>query len=239
MFCKSRKLTPDGFAETAAKALGNGLQSVILYGSAAAGDYAAKGSDYNILLVAESFGKDELLALAGPVRRWTACGNPPPLLFTARQLRESCDVFPIELLDMIQSHRVLRGVDVLEGLAVSRDNLRHQVEYELRAKSLALRQAFMAVNGSRSTVSRLLVASYSPVMAILRAALRLYTDDIPADKAAALAALAKHIPVDCDPFVRVAHAKFGKEPIRRHDAHVLYADYLRQIELVTEAVDAL
>lgn len=239
MFCNNKKMTPAAFAEEAVRLLGERIRSVILFGSAAAGDYEARGSDYNILLVAENFGADELMVLSKLVRKWSCHGNPTPLLFTAKQLRDSCDVFPIEMLDMIQSRRVLHGADALDGLTISRDNLRHQVEYELRAKALALRQRFMLVNGSRSTIAKMLVASYSPVMTLMRATLRLYTDDIPQDKAAALAALAKRIPIDCDPFVRISMAKIGKERIRRFDARILFADYLRQIEIVTEAADSL
>ena len=232
-------MTPEAFSASVVKLLGEKLQSVVLYGSTAAGDRADKGSDYNVLLVATSFGSAELLAISGVVRKWTRCGNPPPLLFTLQQLRECCDVFPIEMLDLIQSRRIMHGVDALDGLTVSRDHLRHQVEYELRAKALALRRVFLVSNGSRSTIARVLVDSHSPVMSVLRAALRLYSDDIPQDKSAALVALAKRIPIDCDPFVRVAMAKSGRERIRRFDARVLFVDYLRQIEIVTEAIDTL
>ena len=73
--------------------------------------YVPGTSNYNVLLVVDGLGVAELNALSKPALQWAKAGNRPPLLFTRGQLKASADVFPIELLDMRQSHRVLFGED--------------------------------------------------------------------------------------------------------------------------------
>jgi len=232
-------VTPEAFADSAKKALGEKLVSAVLYGSAAAGDRQDRGSDYNILLVVEPLGADEMAALSDVTAKWTRAKNPAPLLFTPAEFRRSCDVFPIEMLDMIRSHRILAGADVLAGLEVSQANLRHQVEFELRAKLLAIRNGCVAAGSSKSALIRLMVGSFSPVASVLRAALRLYQSDIPTGKMEALAGLEKHIGFDRKPFDRIRDAKIGRKSIARAEARQLFADYIKQIETITAAVDAL
>ena len=239
MFCCSKKITPETFAEAVKTVLGAHLRSVILYGSAVAGDHAGKGSDYNVLIVADGFDMDALEALSKPFNKWTAQGNPAPRLFTEKQLLNSCDVFPIEMLDMQQSHRVLAGADILAGVEILRANLRHQVEFELRVKLLALRGGCVGSGCDRIALSRMMIASSSPVLSVLRAALRLYENDVPADKLAALDALAGHVPFDVAPFKQIAAAKSGGAGVGGKGAEVLFADYLKQIDVVTDAVDSL
>jgi hypothetical protein len=232
-------MTPDSFAQAVKTALGAHLRSVILYGSAAAGDHAGNSSDYNVLIVADGFDMDALDSLSKPVKTWTALGNPVPRMFTEKQLRDSCDVFPIEMFDMQQSHKVLAGADILVGIEISRANLRHQVEFELRGKLLALRSGGVVCGCDRIALGHMMVAASSPVLSVLRAALRLYDKTIPADKLAALDALAGHVKFDVTPFKKIAAAKGGSASIGGKEAYALFADYLAQIEAVTDAVDAL
>ena len=83
------------------------LVSVILYGSAAAGDYIPKRSDYNILMVLTRLGVEELKRIAPVVKSWVQDGNPPPRLFTLEGLAKSADLFALELSDIKES-RILR-----------------------------------------------------------------------------------------------------------------------------------
>ena len=106
---KGQRMTPEELIERLNSAVPGKLSSAVLYGSAAAGDFVPKASNYNVLLVIDGLGLAELDALSKPVAQWTRAGHRPPLLFTCGQLQASADAFPIELLDMQQSHRVLFG----------------------------------------------------------------------------------------------------------------------------------
>src|SRR6185295_10226169 len=106
-------------------ALGDQLQSIVLFGSLASGDFRTDRSNVNILIVADlSF--DTLERLAGPFKAWVKKGHVLPVLVESRDLARFARAFPIEFLDMLEQHRVLQGEDPLHGLTVDRELLRAQ-----------------------------------------------------------------------------------------------------------------
>ncbi len=239
MFGCNCKMSPEAFALEAQKLLGERLASVVLYGSAASGLRADKGSDYNLLLVLARTDLETLTRLSDLFRKWSKAGNPAPRVFTEAGLAGSADVFPIEMLDLLDAHKILVGKNVVSGIAVSRANLRHQVEFELRGKLLALRGAVIASGGCEKKIAAALVAAYSPLASNLRAALRLYEEKIPPEKPAAIEALARHVAFESAPFAKVAAAKAGKAKIAKKEAPALLAQILTALEAVVAAVDAL
>ena len=104
---KDRAMNTEQLLKELQEAIGPGLKSVVLYGSAASGDFVQGVSAYDVLIVAEKLGASDLAAPSVPLARWEAAGNPMPQLFTPEELAASADVFPIELVDMQQSRRVL------------------------------------------------------------------------------------------------------------------------------------
>src|SRR5919197_6623363 len=96
-------------------AAGNNLTSVILYGSAAAGNFREGVSDLNLLCTVRDSTFSALQALAPVMQWWSKQKQPQPLVITRDELERSTDVFTIELLDIQRQHRVLFGSDVLEG----------------------------------------------------------------------------------------------------------------------------
>jgi hypothetical protein len=229
-------MTPEEFVERLKVALPAGLKSVVLYGSAAAGDFLPGKSDYNVVIVSDPLGLPELDALAGPVSDWTRAGNEAPLLFTSGQLATSADAFPIELADMRQSRKTLFGEDLLAGIKISPAHLRLQLERELKGKLLSLRRRYLQTTGDNQRLANLMAASLSTILVLFRAALRLFQPEVPATKIEALSALARHIPFDPEPFRRVYALKEGPAA-NVAPATELFADYLRNIEIVIEAVD--
>ncbi len=232
------RMTPEQYTRQIVEACGDRLRSVLLYGSAAAGDYAGRQSDYNLLVVLDRLGLDEMDALAPSAKAWARAGNPPPLLFTETRLRQAADVFPIEILDMQQSHKVLHGEDPLAGLEVNWDHLRLEVEHELRGKLIQLRERYLLLAGRGRALQSLMIDSLGTFLVLFRSVLRLFEKEVPAQKMDALRALADTIDVDVGVFEVLDEAKRGGRTVARDAARGLYERYVRAIEQVVDAVDA-
>lgn len=231
-------MKPEQLVEKLRKVRPLSLKSVILYGSAVTGDFVKKRSDYNVLVIAEHLGVKELRALSSVARRWVKAGNPPPLLFTLERLKQSADVFPIEILDMKAANSVLYGEDVLGRIPVSEENLRLQVESELKGKLIQLREAYLITGGKPRGVVEVLVRSIASFLVLFRAALRLYQTEVPARKLDALAALAQRIPLDPTPFETVEALKEAKLKVKQVNADALFGDFLKTVETVVDAIDS-
>jgi hypothetical protein len=159
------------FVEKIRAAAGGNLQSVILYGSAASGDYHPEFSDVNLFCVLRDCSYASLRAVAPVVKWWSRQKQPPPLLMTRDELERSRDVFAIELTDMVQHHRVLWGEDVISGLSIPMQLQAMQVEYELREKLLLLRQHLVLAGENERRLRELLLRSVPSFTTLFRHAL--------------------------------------------------------------------
>jgi hypothetical protein len=232
-------MTPEHFTELARQALQPRLRAVVLFGSAAAGDFLEGVSRYDLLVVAEPLGLAELEALAPVIRPWRKEGNPLPLLFTPGQLAASTDAFAIELLDMQDARRVLHGEDPVAGLQVDLVHVRHHLERELRGKSLLLRDRFVLAADDDHMIATLLTDSLSTFLSLFRTALRLLQPGapVPPHKLAALRALADRIGLDPQPLLSIHDVKAGRAKAADIDTKSLCVQYWQAIEAVTQAVD--
>ena len=227
----------DDLVKAVQAVLGDKLKSVVLYGSAAAGDYLPGVSGKDVLIIAEPLGQPELAALAPTVHTWEQAGNPLPEVLTPGELATSLDVFPIELLDMQQSRRVLFGADPLAGIKIDMDDYRRQLEHELKTRLLQLRRTYFAAAADEAQVANLMGASLSTFLVLIRAALRLYNDDVAADKLDALDRLARQVPFDLQPLRDVLAYKKRQAHPQPGEVQALFARYLAAIEQIVHAVD--
>ena len=124
-------------------AAGANLKAIVLFGSAARGEYHERHSDLNILCVLDRAGAEELEALHEAAVWWERRKFPAPQIFTLEELRASADIFAIELLDMKTHHKMIYGQDFLAELDVPMQLHRLQVERELRTNWVKLRQAIL------------------------------------------------------------------------------------------------
>ncbi len=220
-------------------AYGDRLVAVLLYGSAAAGDRQAAYSDYNVLCVLERIGTRELGESSPIFQWWRGLGNPAPLLLSEREVATCTDCFPIEFHDMQARRELLFGRDVVEGLEVDDKFYRAQVEHELRAKLLRLRQKAAGMLAEHDLLRRLLVDSISTFCVLFRHALLL--DGIEADvrKREVVARSAARFGFDAAPFDKLLDLREERLRPRDADPVALLAGYLAGIEAVIEAVDRM
>ena len=219
------------------KAHGERLVAVVLYGSGAAGDHQARYSDYNVLCVLAEVTPRELAASEEIFRWWRKQGSPAPLLLSEHELATSTDCFAIEFYDMRRQHRLLFGRDVITPLAVDDSFYRAQVEHELRAKLLRLRQKAAGMLSEADLLRRLLVDSISTFCVLFRHALILHGEDGPPTKRDTVARVRERFAIDAEPFDRLLDLREERIKPRDLDAARLLASYMKGISTVIDAVD--
>ena len=229
----------DQLVEKLKKAYGDRLISVVLYGSAAAGDHHAGFSDFNILCVLSAIAPGELAAAAEPFRWWREQGSPAPLLLTEHELATSTDCFAIEFHDMQSHHRLLFGKDVIAALPVEKHFYRAQVEHDLRAKLLRLRQKASGVMAEPDLLRRLLLDSVSTFCVLFRHALRLAGAQGPPQKREVVRLAAERFAFDPAPLDRLLDVREARIKPKELDPIAVLEAYLRAIDTVIDAVDRL
>jgi predicted nucleotidyltransferase len=218
------------------EAAGENLESILLYGSAARGDFNEVHSDLNVLCMLRSLRVDDLARAASTVKWWTSAQKqPPPLFFTAEELRHAADVFAIELLDMQQSHRVLYGPDVVSGIKVPMNLHRIQVEHGLRTLLLRLRQHYLLLAENPQEMSAVLAKSSSSALTLLRHTLIALGEQPPAKTGEILTRLTALTGANAGGLEAVLALRNGKPP--DGDVAPLYGNYLSVLEAVIVALD--
>src|SRR6187200_411074 len=218
---------------------GRNLASVILYGSAAAGDFVPKRSDYNILVALHKITPMDLRNAHASIREWHKMGHPVPVYFTVSELNNAADVFPIEFYQMEAARKVLYGTDVLADVEFSDANLRHQVEYELRSKLILLRRQYIPASESVDGLKKLMAESLSSFAVLFGAVLLLAGVEPPLNKHEAVALLVEKYGLDGVVFEKIFNLReqnFG-QTLDEVSANRLFAEYMEQIERVIDAVD--
>jgi hypothetical protein len=211
-------------------AYGDGLRSVVLFGSAVAGEHNPKNSDYNVLVIVDSLPLARLRAVAAVSKAWAGDGNPPPMTFTASEWKSSADIFPMEYADILERHRVLFGDSLFDGIRVAPSDLRLQVEQQTMGKLLQLRQATMGAGGDSRLQLEVLEKSLSTLMVIFRGVSRLAGQAPSQDYEELTRSLAERAGFSPEPFVKVIRHVRGTEKIPRESAAGILEGYLAAME---------
>jgi hypothetical protein len=203
MASKNVSDTLDQLIQKLREAHGENLSSIVLYGSAAAGDHLGSRSDHNLLIALTRITTRDLHAAHAAMREWEKLGQPIPVYFTVAELQDAADVFPIEFHQMEKARKVLFGHDPFEFVQISTANLRHQTEYELRTKLLQLRRLYIPASASLARLSALLSDSLASFAALFSAVLILKGEDPPIAKEDSVRATVRALGLDGVAFERI------------------------------------
>jgi hypothetical protein len=224
------------FTEDLKQIYGDKLLAIILYGSAASGEYVEGRSNINCLVLLKEVTPDELKKCTERLPEWHKQGMSTPLFVDPPYIRSSVDVFPMEFLDMKQRYRLLFGQDFLHSLELNLEYLRFQCEQELKGKMLKLRQLYLEKSGSEKQLAAYLAKSISSFMVHFRALLHLKGMSPPHSAEEIFGSLAQ-IGLPTKATRRVYGLKHGGVALGPVELNALFKDYLSEVQSAVKCVE--
>lgn len=218
---------------------GENLISVVLYGSAAVGDWNERSSDLNILCALGRLTPHELAQSEPVFRWWREQGNPAPLLMSAEEVRSSTDCFPMEFHDMKEYRRILAGDDIIQDLVIDRSFYRAQVEHELRTMQIRLRQKAAELFSRPPQLLNLLADSVSTFCVLGRHALILSGHEPRWKKQEVITALEDVLRRSFDGANTILGLRAGEKRPPDVKASAIFEKYLNEMDKLVRFVDAL
>jgi len=212
------------------------LISVILYGSAASGEFVDNRSNLNFLIILKDSAISVLKKGAKIVDKFPTF---EPLFLTEDYIRRSTDIFPIEFLDMKENYTVIYGKDLLKDIEVDIKNLRFQCEHELRIKFISLRQLYLKSSKDKRLLLYALLKSFTSALHISRNVLRLKGKTPPYKKDLIITELAKVLSIDVSAWEKILAVKNKKEHLNKAGIDCLFLKFIEELEKTVELVDKL
>jgi hypothetical protein len=219
--------------------LGSSLKAVSVYGSATGPDFVPRRSNVNLAVVLDSLDEDVLTRLLDVVKWGAGKKIVPPLMLTPADIEASLDVFPLEYLEIRDSHVVIAGDDFFSSLEVETKDLRLECESQLKAAVLRTRQAYLEIGWRKKGAEEVLTTSLTSLIPVFRGMLRLKGEAPPRNKAEVIASLGKAFGVETGTFLSILRDKAGDERIEGEVAHAVLARYIDEITHLAGRVDDL
>ncbi len=217
----------------------DGLESIIVYGSAAIAEFDAKHSNVNLMVVVRALDLPLLRKVQPLVRKGHRKGIVAPLFLTHRHMETSSDVFPIEFLDMSDFHHLIYGQNPFTKLEINTEHLCLECEEKLKGSLITLRQSFLELAHNSRDMMNLIASSITTLSSVFRGLIRLAGKKAPASKPDVITAMAKLYPVDADNFLKALDIKAKKLRMKKDEVDSFFAAYLADIEKLALHVDKM
>jgi hypothetical protein len=141
----------------------------------------------------------------------------------------------MEYMDMQAHHTVLYGADPTEELTFSHDNLRHQLEHQLRGSLVSLRQLVLSAKGRSRLLGRYLKRWYGSIGALFRGVLRLKgVTELPRTPEELVRQMNESLGLEAGPFLTLLRYRSGE----RVDPNSLAKELVVRLESLVAIVDA-
>lgn len=233
------KETFPGVIEDYRQLFSTDLISIILYGSAASGEYVSGKSDINFMIVLSEDGIDSLGRAFKAVLKWKKRHVATPLFLTEHYVQTSLDTFPIEYLNFQNSYELLYGKDILKELALDPKLLRLQCEREIKGKLLALRQAFVETGGKGRRLQELAAESVQAFIAIFNGLLYLKGKALPRHRRDIIRQVCEAFHMDNALFDRLLDIKEKKLKLSGWEIREFFRAYMKEVQTLSIRVDRL
>jgi hypothetical protein len=207
---------------------GERLLAVVAYGRPGAQQASS-------LALVQALTADDLDRCASHAASWHRAGCATPLLLTKEEFAGSLDSFPIEYGEILETHHVIYGVNPFAGLTIKTEDLRREIETQVKSHLVHLRENYIESRGRQDDI-RALVNEAAPGFAVILRRLA-HLDGFTADSDADLSAYGASRP-GLDPRVVGDVLAMAKDEERSGvDGVRLYPAYLAAVERLWHFVD--
>jgi len=221
------------------KVFGKDLISLILYGSAAGGSYVKGKSDINLLIIVTPEVINKLENALDTVKHWQKRSVAVPLIMTKAFMESSLDSYPIEFLNMKNNHILIYGENVLERLKFKPEDLRLQIERELKGKLILLRNGYLDAAGNARQLKQLISRSFTAFISIFNALLYLKQAPVPQKRRDTIKEVAKLFAIDVEVFLSCVDIKEGVDKLSGEEVADIFKKYLHEVEMICNIVDGI
>lgn len=159
-----------------------------------------------------------------------------PLMLKEKEIKDSSDVFPIEFIEIREHNRLLRGKDVLLNLKITRENIRHQCETEIRAKIIGLRKMLFGIEDIRKN-QEILYKSLTSTIVLLKQVLRLKDVTIPETRAGIIDVLEQTFDKKLVGIKNLYQLREKREKLSTTNLERLMKSYLEELEFFSEIIN--
>ena len=230
--------TIDNISSSLDEQLKSKLVAFYLFGSVMIlEDFHPGISDINTFIVlSNDSGCDEIEKIREIYKKVKNVPLAIPLILKENEIKESADVFPIEFLEISEKKRLVRGIDVLFALNVSKEHIRRQCEGELKAKIIGLRKMLFGVDDIKNNLA-ILYKSLTSTLILLKQILRLKDITIPETRKAIIDELERVFNIKLTGIKSLYKFREKGEKINKPNIVRLLKNYIEELEFFSKIVN--
>ena len=176
----SMKKDLNWFVNNLKNELGSRLTSVFIYGSCAGCGQPLVNVD--MMVIVDELCAEDICKCSRYVNQWVKNPNPVPVFMDKDEWFSSADVYPMEYIDIKESHKIVYGLDLISQVEVKNSDLRLQCEHTVKNILMRYRK-FYALNPKNTLLAKSFVPAIKDVIAVLKSILRLKNIPVPQNSA--------------------------------------------------------
>lgn len=222
---------------TAAGDAGCSLKSAALFGSAIGKHYVPGKSDVNIVLIFDSVGIELLKSLRDVFKKYVKKLKGRPVVVDLEFITDSVDVFPMEFYEWRDRSRVIYGENLLANVEISPENLRLQIEENLRGKRMKMAQAFFDMDPKKKQLQPFLEETLPNFITVLRNVLRLMGEPANRDAFGLIDAVEEKAGVSLSRMKRLQRMKVDEVKLGAQELEITFGGYMDELKELIVFVD--
>ncbi|MFP4496827.1 MAG: hypothetical protein ACLFQV_01350 [Vulcanimicrobiota bacterium] len=219
--------------------VGEDIFALTVYGSVVKDNFFPGASDINVFLIVKRISPEIIQKVASTVKRFQRANKISTFLTDVNHIKDAADVFPIKYLDVKRHHCALIGPDLFEGMEIEVNNLRNDLEMQLRNLIFRISREYVLSSYTAGDLRNILVTNFSGFSHLLSALLILKGQEPPAKKEEIIKDIARVFNLDLEVLEQVLKLKRGGNNPLKQEMQYLFDSYFHIVEKIIEIVDKM